>query len=197
MDELMDESPAPQPEPAATLTRADIVSELRASAARLDPAHAGHLSPYEHYRLLGAADLASKLLLAHCRYQRRRRGGRREHSSTVYALLDRTNQAQLVAALTLIEMAFWLLPARQQARGVSTLPRPGRCDRASRDRLVRTERPTRSPLYPPSRAREAAARVTRYSAVPRVVTRNAPGSRRGNAGLAFHNCCKGSQAVAP
>jgi hypothetical protein len=98
----------------APVTRDDLLTELRASAARLDPAHAGVYATMGIDRCRGAADLASKLLLAHCRYQRRRRGGRREHSATVYALLDRTNQTQLVAALMWIEMAFRLLPARQQ-----------------------------------------------------------------------------------
>jgi hypothetical protein len=110
----MDESPTPQPEPIATFTRADILAELRTSAAMLDPAHADIYRSMSTTRLLGAADLASELLRAHGRYQRRRRGGRREHSATVHALLERSNQARLVAALTWIEMAFWLLPPQRQ-----------------------------------------------------------------------------------
>jgi hypothetical protein len=114
MDPLMNESATPQPEPAATLTRADILAELRASAARLDPAHAGLYARMSTDRWLGAADLAADLMLAHYRYQRRRSGGRRAHSAAVHALLDRSNQAQLVAALTWVHMAFWLLPARKK-----------------------------------------------------------------------------------
>src|SRR5215217_3458844 len=79
-------------EATSTLTRDDILTELRASAAQLDPAHAGVYATMDIDRWRGAADLASNLLLAHCRYQRRRRGGRRAHSAAVHALLDRTNQ---------------------------------------------------------------------------------------------------------
>ena len=107
---LIDESPAPQPETTATLTRADILTELRESATQLDPAYADLYRSMSTMRLLGAADLASELLLAHSRYQRRHSGGRRAHSAAIFALLDQSNRVQLVAALAWVNMAFWLLP---------------------------------------------------------------------------------------
>jgi hypothetical protein len=100
------------PEPMEASTRQTILTELRASAAALDPAHAGVYASMGIERWLSAADLATDLLLAHYRYQRRHPGGRRAHSAAVHALLDRTNQAQLVSALAWVNMAFWLLPPR-------------------------------------------------------------------------------------
>ena len=108
------------------ITRETILTELRESATQLDPAHADIYRSMSTARLLGAAELASELLLAHSRYLRRHSGGRRAHNAAIFALLGQSNRVQLVAALAWVHMAYWLLPAqRQQASEHAYAPLPG------------------------------------------------------------------------
>jgi hypothetical protein len=59
---------------------------------------------------MDAAELAADLLVEHWRYLfERPRHGRRAHNATVYRLLERTNAAQMAAALALVHTIISLL----------------------------------------------------------------------------------------
>jgi hypothetical protein len=108
--------PSPEPPEERNAARPDgepegIMARLREHATLLDPTHARLYRSMPVDRWLDATGLAADLLVEHWRYlYARPRPGRRAHNAAVYALLGRTNEAQVVAALAWVHMAIWLLP---------------------------------------------------------------------------------------
>lgn len=104
----------------------DFVSEqaldfVREEAARRDPRHTHIYATVSAGRVKDAADTAQQLLAAHLE-QRRRQGrgartGRRTHLQTVYAILDASNEANLVLADAFLELALAVLPASHSREG--------------------------------------------------------------------------------
>lgn len=97
----------------------DVLTFVRAEAARRDPALAHHYAQMRPGRIKAAADLAQHILAAHLELRRRQgrgaRTGRRLHAQQVYALLDSTNTANLVLAQAFLEVAC-ILPVSESHR---------------------------------------------------------------------------------
>jgi hypothetical protein len=99
-------------EPAAAYTEAEILAFVRTIAARRDPGRGVAYPGVSPARIKHAAAVAQRLLQLHLDYRRQYRHGRgrRVHSAAVYDRLAHTNEASLVLALALLDLAFAVLP---------------------------------------------------------------------------------------
>jgi hypothetical protein len=101
-----DESNAsiPDGESIEAWTAAAVLDQARAMASTLDPPHAALYRRMPPARWLQAVNLGSTVLTAHAGHRLHHASGRgrRRHSAEMYALLDETNGANLIAALALM-----------------------------------------------------------------------------------------------
>ena len=87
-----------------TWTSDAILAQARALARTFDPQYAATFARMGDSRWVQSVYLGANLLTAHAAYRlhHSRGRGRRQHAAEVHALLDETNAANLVAALSLI-----------------------------------------------------------------------------------------------
>ncbi len=99
-------------DPAESHSEAAILEFVRELAARRDPWHGLLYRGVSPARIKHSAAVAQGLIEVHVRYLRHhtRGRGRRQHSAEVYGLLAETNEAALVLALAVLDLAFAVLP---------------------------------------------------------------------------------------
>jgi len=101
---MLAKGPVPVEETSEAWTGETVLAHARALASELDPPRAQTYRAMSPSRWLHAVDLGAELLTAHAAYRLHsaRGRGRRLHAAEIYAVLDETNCANLIAAVAVM-----------------------------------------------------------------------------------------------